>query len=143
MANRILVPVDGSPPSKAGLEHALSSYPDADIVALHVMTPYESTGADDPPLPDELSEAWHEQARERADAILGEAAELAAEYGRSIDTALEVGEAWRVVVDYARDNDVEHVVMGSHGRDDRRGVGLGSVAEAVVRRSSGTVTVVR
>jgi nucleotide-binding universal stress UspA family protein len=143
MANRILVPVDGSPPSKAGLTHALSSHPDASIVVLHVMTPYESTGDEDPPLPDELSENWHEQARERAETILAEATDLAAEYGNSVDTELEVGEAWRAVVDYAEANDVDHIVMGSHGRDDRRGVGLGSVAEAVVRRSSGTVTVVR
>jgi nucleotide-binding universal stress UspA family protein len=48
-----------------------------------------------------------------------------------------------VIVTYADENDVDHVVLGSHGRKGLTRVLLGSVAEAVVRRSPVPVTVVR
>lgn len=143
MTRRILVPMDGSPKSKAGLEHALSTYPDEEIIVLHVMAPYDSWGREDPPIPNELAEEWETQARERADEIFNEAHELADDHGVDISTAIEVGEAWREIVDYTEQNDIDHVIMGSHGRGDGSQLPLGSVAETVMRRSPVLVSIVR
>jgi len=139
----VLVPVDGSPKSRAGLEHALTTYPDAEITVLHVMAPYDRWGPEDPPLPTPAAEAWFERAQERATTLLDECRALAAEHGREVTTAVEVGEAWRTIVDYTRAHDVDHVVMGSHGRPDDATVALGSVAETVARRSPVIVSIVR
>lgn len=143
MTRHILVPMDGSPKSKAGLEHALSNYPDASITILHVMTPYEEWDATDPPLPRDWVDEWNEHAQEVADEVFAEAEEIAAEYGVELSTAVEVGEAWRRIVDYVEAHDIDHVVMGSHGRDDDSPLPLGSVAETVMRRSPVLVSIVR
>ncbi|MFW6265865.1 MAG: universal stress protein, partial [Halanaeroarchaeum sp.] len=44
---------------------------------------------------------------------------------------------------YVEETDVDHVVIGSHGRSGVGRILLGSVAERVVRRSPTPVTVVR
>jgi nucleotide-binding universal stress UspA family protein len=54
-----------------------------------------------------------------------------------------VGRPAREIVDYADENDIDHVVMGSHGRSGVSRIVLGSVAENVVRKSSVPVTVAR
>ena len=143
MGRRILVPIDGSSKAREGLEYALSTYPDEEIMVLHVMTPYETEDANDQPLPQELAEQWHDQAREQATDILDDAHTLANEYGVEISTALEVGEAWRTIVDYTEENDIHHVIMGSHGRADDSPLPLGSVAETVMRQSPVLVSIVR
>lgn len=55
----------------------------------------------------------------------------------------EFGRPARTIVEYVEDHDVDHVVVGSHGRSGLSRTLLGSVAERVVRRSSVPVTVVR
>lgn len=143
MARRILVPMDGSPKARAGLEHALSTYPEADLTVLHVMAPYDRWDEQDPPLPTEVADEWYDAARERAEAVFAQARAMADEHGIDVSTVLEVGEAWRVIVDYAEEEDVDHIVLGSHGRPAGASIRLGSVAETVARRAPGLVSIVR
>jgi len=58
-------------------------------------------------------------------------------------TTTETGRPAGPIVAYVEDNDVEHVVMGSRGRDDLSRVILGSVASNVVEGSPVLVTVMR
>lgn len=139
---RILVPVDGSEPSTEGLRYALREYPDAQIVALHVMAPV-GWDPNDPPPPEELLESWYEQAQSEADRILEEAKAAGDEFGADLRTALETGEPWRAIVGYAEANGIDHIIMGSRGQSGQPGVPLGSVAETVVRRAPAVVSVVR
>ena len=44
---------------------------------------------------------------------------------------------------YAEENDIDHIVVGSHGRGGVSRMLLGSVAETVARRSSVPVTIIR
>jgi nucleotide-binding universal stress UspA family protein len=46
-------------------------------------------------------------------------------------------------VDYAAEHDIDHIVVGSHGRTGASRILLGSVAETVARRSPVPVTIVR
>ncbi|MFC6988592.1 universal stress protein [Haloplanus sp. GCM10025708] len=142
MTNQILVPVDGSEPSEKALDFALEQFPDADVVALTVVDPTDIGYASIEATPNTFQKL-HEAARKEAERVLGEARDRAAERDREIGTETSVGAPSRAIVDYAEEHDVDQIVIGSHGRKGVTRVLLGSVAEAVVRRSPVPVTVVR
>ncbi|TYL39000.1 universal stress protein UspA [Natronococcus pandeyae] len=144
MPNHVLVPVDDSDRSTQALEFAVEEYPEATITALHILDPgdfYAATGIEGGAMAnyDEIQK-HHET---RADTILENAKEQAAEHGVTIETERIVGGISRSIVDYADDNDVDHIVVGSHGRTGASRILLGSVAETVARRSPVPVTIVR
>jgi nucleotide-binding universal stress UspA family protein len=144
MPRHVLVPVDESDRSQQALEFVFEEYPDATITALHVLDPgdfYAATGIEGGAMAnyDEIQK----QHETRANTILEDAESRAAEHGVSIETETIVGGVARSVVDYAEDNDVDHVVIGSHGRTGASRILLGSVAETVARRSPVPVTIVR
>ena len=66
-------------------------------------------------------------------ALRAVAAEL--ETGLSIVTAIAAGRPARQIVDYARRNAIDLIVIGTHGRTGVSHALLGSVAEAVTRRA--------
>ncbi|MFB6122819.1 MAG: universal stress protein [Haloferacaceae archaeon] len=142
MTEQILVPIDGSEPSKKALDFALEQFPDADVVALTVVDPTDVGYASIEATPSTFQKL-HEAAREEAERVLDEATDRAAERGRDVRTERVVGAPARAIVDYAEEHDVDQVVVGSHGRTGVTRVLLGSVAETVVRRSPVPVTVVR
>lgn len=143
MVESILVPMDGSELSVAGLEHALEEHPGADVHVLYVMTPFEQWDDADS-LPTEATlEAWYERSRGRSADVFETAERLGDERGVEVETVLAVGEPWREIVSFADANAVDLVVMGSHGRTDDQSLPLGSVAETVMRRSDTLVSIVR
>jgi nucleotide-binding universal stress UspA family protein len=142
MAPRILVAFDESPQATAALRHALSTYSDADVHVLHVTDPREWAGMDASG-GGFYSQEMYEQARESADALLEEAASIVAEYDAEVTAVTQEGRVDRAIVRYAEEHDVDHIVLGSHGRRGFSRFLLGSVAERVARRSPGSVTIIR
>jgi nucleotide-binding universal stress UspA family protein len=138
MTRRVLVPIDGSPQSEKALQFAAGEWPDADFLLLHVIDPVEA-GYSPSVLPSG-SEKWYEQAKSNAEELFEQARET---LGRDADARVEVGRPSRTIVEVTEDADVDHVVIGSHGRTGVSRVLLGSVAEHVVRRSPVPVTVAR
>ncbi|WP_254768481.1 universal stress protein [Salinilacihabitans rarus] len=142
MATRILVAFDESSQSTAALRHALSTYPDAEVLVLHVNDPREwSTG--DGMDGFYYSEEAFERSKESAERLLAEAEALAGEYDVEVETVAEIGRTAPTIIRCAEERDVDHVVLGSHGRRGLARFLLGSVAERVARRSPGSVTIVR
>ncbi|WP_306056844.1 universal stress protein [Natronococcus wangiae] len=141
MIGRILVPIDRSSQSERALEYALESFPDAEITVLHVINPssYWYGNTDGYVYADEI-DAW---VRRQGEELLETARRTAAEHGRDALTELKTGRPARTINEYAETHDVDHVVLGSHGRSGVSRILLGSVAEAVVRRSPVPVTIVR
>ncbi|GGN07268.1 universal stress protein UspA [Halarchaeum nitratireducens] len=139
---RILVPIDGSEQSDAALEYALDEFQSDDITVINIIDPIEAGYTAQATVPG-YSEEWYEQSEEEAQALFEDARDAADEYGVTLDTVTEVGRPSRTIVDYAEENDYDHIVMGSHGRSGVTRVLLGSVAESVVRRSNVPVTIVR
>jgi nucleotide-binding universal stress UspA family protein len=135
----ILVPTDGSEPAEAALDHAFERFSDDRITALYVMDPVEGATAWGPA----TGEDWLGSAEKRAETVLGDVAERGADDGIDIRTDSVVGRPSRAIIEFAEDNDIGHIVIGSHGRDGISRVLLGSVAETVIRRSPVPVTVVR
>lgn len=149
----VLVPHDGSDLADAALDHALDQFDDETVRVLTVIDPAdaETLGAAPPPgVPYEspvglpgAGEEWYERAEERAEEICEDARERAADADVPVETTIETGRPSRVIVDAAEEEDVEQVVMGSHGRSGVTRILLGSVAETVMRRAPCPVTVVR
>jgi nucleotide-binding universal stress UspA family protein len=142
MADHVLLPMDGSDQSQHALEHVLSEHADARITVLHVIDPARATYGAQAGIPPS-SEEWFEAEEARAEKLFENVREQAREAGVEVTTTTQVGQPSRTIVEYAEDHDVDHVVIGSHGRRGLSRVLLGSVAELVVRRSPVPVTVVR
>jgi nucleotide-binding universal stress UspA family protein len=142
MPDRILVAYDESPQATAALRQALRDHPDAEIHVLHVNDPREWIQADSMG-GGYYSEAAFEQAQDSADELLDECERIAGEHDATVTTATRTGRAATAVVDYAEEEDVDHIVIGSHGRTGLSRFLLGSVAETVARRSPVSVTIVR
>lgn len=145
MDRTVLVPVDGSPLSSRALRHALREFPDAEITAYHAVDPFtpDAIDVDSTYEPMIGSDAWDRTVAEATDQIFDDVAEVAAEYDRSVATESDIGDPKRLIVEYAVDEGVDHIVMGSHGRLDAERPLYGSVAETVVRRAPVPVTVIR
>lgn len=144
MDKHVLVPLDGSEQADHAFEHVLEEFPGATVTLLHVINPARAGYAAQAGIPS-FSEEWYENAEAEAEELFDDATTRAREHGfeGSIETDTEIGNPSRVVVEYAEENDADHIVMGSHGREGITRVLLGSVAETVVRRSPVPVTVVR
>lgn len=142
MAKRVLVPLDGSEQSEHALAHSLSEFPGEFLVLLHVINPARAGYGAQAGIPS-FSEEWYEEQEATAEGLFEEARERAAGHDVTVETDTEVGQPARAIVEYAEANDVDQIVMGSHGREGVARVLLGSVAETVVRRSPVPVTVVR
>ncbi len=143
MSRRILVPLDDSERSTEALTFAVETYPDADLIALHIIDPsdFPTGGFEGGTVAD--FERFREGQTERGNELLERATDLAAEAGVDIETAIETGRPAKTIVTYADANEIDHIVMGSHGRTGASRILLGSVAEGVTRRSSVPVTIVR
>jgi len=136
----VLVAFDGSEPAQKALEHAAQTFEGQELVLLRVLD-----------APDGLVDAsvgfakdGLKQLREESRTDLSEDIESVLDT-TDVDFRTEVafGEPTREIVRFANENDVDHVVVGNHGRDGMARVLLGSVAEQVVRRAPMPVTVVR
>jgi len=142
MVTRVLVPLDDSPLAAQALDHALDEWSDAEVVVLHVVDPIDAVYESEIGGPIE-AERWYESKMEATEDLFNRARKRAAEAGVSLRTATSVGNPGREIVRYIAANDVDHVVVGSHGRRGLERLILGSVAERVLRRAEATVTVVR
>jgi nucleotide-binding universal stress UspA family protein len=60
-----------------------------------------------------------------------------------VNVQLQSSSAWRTILEYISDSEIDLVVMGTHGRHGIDRLLLGSVAEQVVRRASCPVLTVR
>ncbi|WP_341850678.1 universal stress protein [Natronococcus wangiae] len=84
------------------------------------------------------------QCREsEAEEILTDVKKVAEQQDANLDAETIVGSSARAIVQYAEEHDIDHIVLGSHGRTGTSRVLLGSVAETVARRAPVPVTIVR
>ncbi|MFD1589361.1 universal stress protein [Halorientalis brevis] len=139
-----LVPIDGSEQSRKALEYAVSVFPEVETTVVHAIDPLETHFGDGEFV---HTEAEYEQIEAQAEQVLADAAALAAEYDVNVTTTTLTESRPNLpaeaILDYVEDSDIDHVIMGSHGRSGTSRILLGSVAETVARRAAAPVTVVR
>lgn len=145
MYQRILVPFDGSAPSRRGLAEAirLARPLGARLVLLHVADAYPALLGQAP-----VSAHAHsrELSRARAQALLDDAAATAGAAGVDADTVVrEVGSESTAdaILAQAAALPCDLIAMGTHGRRGWQHAVLGSDAEQVVRRSGVPVLLMR
>ncbi len=141
MYDNILVPYDGTEESDIGADHGvdLASAVDATVHALYVIdlpgAPRSAYIRDDE---EELREEYHDYGEE----VTGDLRDQADDAGVDCVTAIRSGSIREEIVDYAEENDIDLIVMGTAYRG-KIGALLGGSAEKVVRTSSVPVTTVR
>ena len=141
MPDNVLIALDGSPLAERALIYALETFPNATITTIYVINPIDSViDVEAGGLP--VAEDWYDTAQERATEIHTTATDLAAGHDIVLDTVTEVGKPAREILDYAADNGIDQIVMGSHGRSGLDRTFLGSVAETVTRRAQIPVTII-
>ena len=139
---RILVPTDFSQPADEALDYAfrLSQTLGATVSVVHVFVdPFEPTLYAEQyiPMPQEIRDEVLDQVRRRL-------SECVARGGRAnVTSAILAGAPARAIVDSARDQHADLIVMGTHGRHGMAHLLLGSVAERVVRTATCPVLTVR
>lgn len=140
MYNRILVPTDGSEHTDQTVEHAidLAQRYDADVYALYVI----NTGAMASPEP-EFREEFISVGEDLGGQAVNAIAEAGAAAGVNVTTAVIRGVPYEEILDYTDENDIDLIVMGTHGRTGLRHFLLGSVAERVIRHTPVPVLLVR
>lgn len=152
VTQHLLIPIDESDQSTRALEYAFTVFPDATVTVLHVLDPSELLGSatmdgsmmatTDAGGMGVNFEELQAQQEETAKEVFDEAREIANAHAAEIKTVSRTGGVSQSIVDYADENNIDHIVIGSHGRTGASRVLLGSVAETVVRRSPLPVTVV-
>ena len=129
---RILVPTDFSDDASAALTYALGlALPfGAAVALLHVVEDPLAAGVWSSELyTAEIAGLQINLVRDAEQRLK----EYAAEQGGPITTEVRTGPAARVILDFAREQAFDLIVMGTHGRTGLAHVVMGSVAERVVR----------
>ena len=138
--SHILLPTDFSETASHALDYAreLAARFGADVHVLHVVadpTPQDWAVGPAAGVVTDLLDMWRTDAERR----LGEVALDGVETVR----AIRVGHAFMEIIQYATDNAIDMIVMGTHGRGPVKHLLLGSVAERVVRKAPCPVLTVR
>lgn len=126
----VLVATDGSECSSLAVDHALE-FADATGASLHATYVVDDAVAWDGAGLAVAMDALEDAGR----TVLDEVAERAAEVDATVETALLRGTPYRAIVEYAHEQDVDCIVVGTHGRTGMGRLLLGSVAERIVRLS--------
>lgn len=138
MYDQILLPTDGSDGTQRVVEQALhlARLEDATVHVLHVV--------DTSALPlDRHTRALYDELESRGEASVDEIRDSALDAGIHSVTAVRRGTPHEAILDYVDENDIDLLVLGTHGRRGLSRRVLGSVAEHVVRLSPVPVLTVR
>ncbi len=136
---RILLPTDFSECSARARSYAceLARRFTAEVHLLHVASPITVPGYVGP-LPEELLRAEENARRE-----LDEWDDPSFEQAKAVVRSVLTGTPFVEIVRYARERNVDLIVMGTHGRSGLTQALIGSVAEKVVRKAPCPVLTVR
>ena len=137
----ILVPTDFSDTSEEAIRYgvALAKQYTAKLHVLHVMEKAPAEVPGNPEFPLALFETMRDAAWKQLRRVLTES-EIK-EFGAEFDT--RIGSPHAEIIRYAKDKDIDVIVMGTHGRGFVAHVLMGSVAEHVVRAAPCPVLTVR
>ena len=138
----ILVPTDLSDLSLAALEVAavLACGEDAKVTLLHVVESSPLLGFH---TVDYTSETLFRDSEEKAEKDLDRIIREQTPFPAALAAAVRRGDAQKEIVRFAVEENVDLIVMATHGRTGLAHIMLGSVAERVVRRSPVPVVTVK
>ncbi|WP_266082420.1 universal stress protein [Haladaptatus caseinilyticus] len=139
MFSTLLLPIDGSDTAQNAIPYALELAEQYEM-ALHIVSVVETDGTE----PDEKRMAMYEEfeveAKQMVEDVIAQAGR------RDIRTtagSIAEGKPQRAILQYAAEQDVDLIVMGTHGRSGFRHALRRSVTEKVIRRAEAPVLAIR
>lgn len=138
MYDRILLPTDGSRGNDRAVKQAIGLAAQSDA-QLHVLFVVE----DIPYAPEMMDGQVEARLREIGEEAISDIRQRADDAGVAVETALEDGTPHQSILDYAKEAEMDLIVMGTHGRSGLDRYLLGSVTERVVRGADTPVLTVR
>ncbi len=141
MINHILVPLDGSTLAECVLPHvsAIAPVTNARVTLLHVMQPLQNERGG--PAVDPVE--WHLQ-KQNSEKYLEQVASRLKESGLlGVGQMILEGNPANSVVDYARNNNVDLIVLSTHGQSGLSGWNVSSVVQKILLRSYKSILLVR
>ncbi|MAL78046.1 MAG: universal stress protein UspA [Sneathiella sp.] len=145
MFKKILIPVDGSEPSQKAMEMAVNLQKSFDC-ELYILTVFRHHSLLEASLsmvrsaePEVMDDILRKHASSVAESAKKAAQELGAEKVRAF---VKNGPPARTIVSFAKDKDVDLIVLGSRGHGDVEGFLLGSVSHKVTSLAKCPVMVV-
>ena len=138
---KVLVPVDGSEQARKAIDFAanLAKQNDATIHLLHVYKlPIIPEGMGEYVISDRI------ELQALGDQIISVAQdEVRKKGGQHIEATVMEGDPAERIIAYAKDHDVDMIVMGNRGLGSFKGLLLGSVSNKVSHRADRTCVIVR
>lgn len=141
---RILHPTDFSEHSQCAQAYAVEFARQfgAELHLVHVVDELTTL----PPAPDAIyavPQIDFAEVRRNAEAALARLSQSLPAMSKPVVTSLRTGPPLLEIVRCAKENDIDLIVLGTHGRTGLQHVLMGSVAENVVRKASCPVLTVR
>jgi nucleotide-binding universal stress UspA family protein len=134
----VLLPTDGSDAAAAAVPHAIE-LADRYGARLHVLYVADTTEYSTVTFEDDVVDPLTKQGQEVVDDVVEKAE------GRNVEAVgvVQQGGAYETILQYVDDQDIDVVVMGTHGRRGLDRALLGSVTERVVRTADAPVLTVQ
>lgn len=141
MFKKILVATDGSAASAKTVDFAVDEAKiwKADLFIIYVI----ETGLFSSMPPDSTIELMYSMLEKEGQEALDYGKEKASDLGVHVNTVILRGHAGSEILKFAKKEDVDMIILGSHGKSDVDRLLLGSVTDHVVRNSEVTTMVVR
>ncbi|MFB6085415.1 MAG: universal stress protein [Halodesulfurarchaeum sp.] len=140
MYRNILIPTDGSEGSTRAISEAVNL---AELTGGTVHGLYVIDTRDYNVLPESKWLTIEDEFTEEAERALGTVRETAEEASVHVTTDIARGVPAEEILDYVDENDIDLIVMGTHGRTGLNRVLVGSVTERVIRRATVPIQIVR
>jgi len=139
--NHILVPLDGSALAECVLPHVIAIAPvtNARVTLLHVMQPLQSGREGSAVDPIE----WHLQKQNSEKYLEHVASQLNGSGILGVERMILEGGPASSVVDFARNNNVDLIVLSTHGQSGLSGWNVSSVVQKILLRSYKSILLVR
>ncbi|MDY6765242.1 MAG: universal stress protein [Halobacteria archaeon] len=141
MYSNILIPTDGSEGTHKAVEHAIDIAQRYDA-ALHVLYVVNTSAYSTLPA-DTNWQSVIEALEKEGKRAVKEIEEKVEDSGLKVHRSIQQGVPHKTILEYAEENDIDMIVMGTHGKTGIDRLLLGSVTEKVVRSSEIPVLTVR
>ena len=140
MINHILVPLDGSTLAECVLPHvsAIAPVTNARVTLVHVMEPLQDRNG---PAVDPVE--WHLR-KQNSEKYLEQVASRLNDLGLlGVERMILEGNPANSVVDFARNNNVDLIILSTHGQSGLSGWNVSSVVQKILLRSYKSILLVR
>ena len=136
--NKILVPLDGSPNSKRGLDHAifLARHSDGIITGIHVVPLVK-------PKPNDPVTSLEKIFLKKAASIMNFARTRCAKQGIMFEDHLAYGDEGPEIIRLAQKKNSDVIVIGSRGRSMAKEVLLGSTSNYVLHKTHVPIMIIK